>query len=622
MSTRSGASYTAGLGSGNNSPTPTVYATEVLDDPGLQHLTHNTYQPAPLNGDGLGDPDLAGRGNPLGPDQDTPERGQAPPQDPGPVAYAPTPLRTQDDGVGRQPKRFATPASVPTSTDADAYLSQQLGLAASYKSQCSYATPDDATKRFATPASVPASTDAGAYLPQQLGLAASLKSQCSYTTPDDAPTLQHPPPRLSSVGGPAQPSPPSGTRQIGTPRLLSQNGRYAPTDPAGGSISGGGWGRHMVPPLPTRRLEEAATDQAIGGPVRQPSEWRAPPPPAFCLEEADRAARSPPRAGPPDRAFACLGSPGRYDYNQHQAYKCQPPPAHPPELPFVQAGWANRSYQHDRPGWASQPYLNDSGRYDYNQHQAYNCQPPPAHHNELPFVEAGWANRSHQQSPFRLNESSCNEFVKINVMRSNSLNDPSRRSASTTNPIPHYNFSQGGVGGGMHLHSQRWLDTPILEGIGEALAEFLRFLQAQIVEIREDAEEDILQSTINAKKDAFAIWGTRNFQQRIKWIDDDLKFRASLHEYGAGAVDHICGLRAALLEIRDRLQSNTAVAAAATHQPRLQSANGWARDVAAPNDSNTAVAAAAAAPAAAATAPAAAATRQPRLQSPNGCVMS
>ena len=170
----------------------------------------------------------------------------------------------------------------------------------------------------------------------------------------------------------------------------------------------------------------------------------------------------------------------------------------------------------------------------------------------------------------------------------------------------------------MHLHSQRWLDTPILEGIGEALAEFLRFLQAQIVEIREDAEEDILQSTINAKKDAFAIWGTRNIQQRIKWMDDDLKSSASLHEYDAGFVDHICGLRAALLEIRDRLQSNTAVAAAATHQPRLQSANGWARDVAAPNDSNTAVAAAAAAPAAAATAPAAAATRQPRLQSPNG----
>ena len=209
MSTRSGASYTAGLGSGNNSPTPTVYATEVLDVPGLQHLTHNTYQPAPLNGDRLGDPDLAGRGNPLGPDQDTPERGQAPPQDPGPVAHAPTPLRTQDDGVGRQPKRFATPVSVPASTDAGAYLSQQLGLAASYKSQCSYATPDD------------------------------------------APTLQHPPPRLSPVGGPAQPYPPSGTRQIGTPRLLPQNGRYAPTDLGVGSTCGGGWGRHMAPLLPT-----------------------------------------------------------------------------------------------------------------------------------------------------------------------------------------------------------------------------------------------------------------------------------------------------------------------------------------------------------------------------------
>merc|ERR1711860_127012 len=319
----------------------------------------------------------------------------------------------------------------------------------------------------------------------------------------------------------------------------------------------------MVPPLPTRRLEEAATDQAIGGPVRQPSEWRAPPPPAFCLEEADRAARSPPRAGPPDRAFACLGSPGRYDYNQHQAY---------------------------------------------------NCQPPPAHHNELPFVEAGWANRSHQQSPFRLNESSCNEFVKINVMRSNSLNDPSRRSASTTNPIPHYNFSQGGVGGGMHLHSQRWLDTPILEGTGEALAEFLRFHQAQIVEIREDA--DVLLGVDGGLEDVF-FWGTRYIQQRIKWMDDDLKSSASLHEYDAGFVDHICGLRAALLEIRDRLQSNTAVAAAATDQPRLQSANGWARDVAAPIDSNTAVAAAATAPAAAAVAPAAA-TLQPRPQSSKG----
>ena len=208
MSTLSGASYTAG-GSGNNSPTPPVDATEVLDDPSLQHPLNNTHQSAPLNGVGGGAPDLAGRGDPLGPDQDTPERGQAPPQDPGPVAHAPTPLRTQDDGVGRQPKRFATPVSVP------------------------------------------ASTDAGAYLSQQLGLAASLKSQCSYTTPDDAPTLQHPPPWLGPGGGPAQPPPPSGTRQLGTSRLLCQNGRYAPTDPDVGSTSGGGWGRHLVPPPST-----------------------------------------------------------------------------------------------------------------------------------------------------------------------------------------------------------------------------------------------------------------------------------------------------------------------------------------------------------------------------------
>ena len=113
MSTRSGASYTAGLGSGNNSPTPTVYATEVLDDPGLQHLTHNTYQPAPLNGDGLGDPDLAGRGDPLGPDQDTPERGQAPPRDPGPVARAPTPLQRQDDGVEQLPSQVPDAGASP-----------------------------------------------------------------------------------------------------------------------------------------------------------------------------------------------------------------------------------------------------------------------------------------------------------------------------------------------------------------------------------------------------------------------------------------------------------------------------------------------------------------------------
>ena len=79
MSTRSGASYTAG-GSGNNSPTPPVDATKVLDDPSLQH---NAHQPAPFNGVGPGAPDLAGRGDPLGPDQDTPERGQ----DPSPVVH-------------------------------------------------------------------------------------------------------------------------------------------------------------------------------------------------------------------------------------------------------------------------------------------------------------------------------------------------------------------------------------------------------------------------------------------------------------------------------------------------------------------------------------------------------
>ena len=99
MSTRSGASYTAG-GSGSNSPTPPVVETEVIDDPSLQHHLH---QPAPFNGVGSGAPDLAGRGDPLGPDQDTPERGQAPPRDPGPVARAPTPLRKQDDGVERLP---------------------------------------------------------------------------------------------------------------------------------------------------------------------------------------------------------------------------------------------------------------------------------------------------------------------------------------------------------------------------------------------------------------------------------------------------------------------------------------------------------------------------------------
>ena len=100
MSTRSGASYTAG-GSDSNSPTPPVAETEVNNDPSLQH---HHRQPAPFNGVGSGAPDLAGRGDPPGPDQDTPERGQAPPpRDPGPVARAPTLLRRQDDGVERLP---------------------------------------------------------------------------------------------------------------------------------------------------------------------------------------------------------------------------------------------------------------------------------------------------------------------------------------------------------------------------------------------------------------------------------------------------------------------------------------------------------------------------------------
>ena len=100
MSTRSGASYTAG-GSDSNSPTPPVAETEVNNDPSL---LHHHRQPAPFNGVGSGAPDLAGRGDPLGPDQDTPERGQAPPpRDPGPVARAPTPLQRQDDGVERLP---------------------------------------------------------------------------------------------------------------------------------------------------------------------------------------------------------------------------------------------------------------------------------------------------------------------------------------------------------------------------------------------------------------------------------------------------------------------------------------------------------------------------------------
>ena len=99
MSTRSGASYTAG-GSGMNSPTPPVDAPEVLEDPGLQHPLNNTNQPALLE-DGGGPPDLAGRGDHLGPGQETPERGQALPRDPDPVDPAPTPPRVQDDGVGR-----------------------------------------------------------------------------------------------------------------------------------------------------------------------------------------------------------------------------------------------------------------------------------------------------------------------------------------------------------------------------------------------------------------------------------------------------------------------------------------------------------------------------------------
>ena len=99
MSTRSGASYTAG-GSGTNSPTPPVDAAEVLDDPSLQHPPVTTNQPALLEVGG-GPPDLAGRGDHLGPGQETPERGQPLPRDPDPVDPTPTPPRTQDDGVGR-----------------------------------------------------------------------------------------------------------------------------------------------------------------------------------------------------------------------------------------------------------------------------------------------------------------------------------------------------------------------------------------------------------------------------------------------------------------------------------------------------------------------------------------
>merc|ERR1711946_88980 len=50
---------------------------------------------------GGGPPDLAGRGDHLGPGQETPERGQPLPRDPDPVDPTPTPPRTQDDGVGR-----------------------------------------------------------------------------------------------------------------------------------------------------------------------------------------------------------------------------------------------------------------------------------------------------------------------------------------------------------------------------------------------------------------------------------------------------------------------------------------------------------------------------------------
>ena len=115
MSTRSGASYTAG-GSGTNSPTPPVDAAEVLDDTSVQHPFNNTNQPALLEVGG-GPPDLAGRGDHLGPGQETPERGQALPRDPNPVDPAPTLPRTQDDGVGR-----------PTSTpDAGASLHEASG---------------------------------------------------------------------------------------------------------------------------------------------------------------------------------------------------------------------------------------------------------------------------------------------------------------------------------------------------------------------------------------------------------------------------------------------------------------------------------------------------------------
>ena len=99
MSTRSGASYTAG-GSDMNSPTPPVDAAEVPNGPGIQHPLNNTNQPALLEVGG-GPPDLAGRGDHLGSGQETPERGQALPRDPDPVDPASTPPRTQDDGVGR-----------------------------------------------------------------------------------------------------------------------------------------------------------------------------------------------------------------------------------------------------------------------------------------------------------------------------------------------------------------------------------------------------------------------------------------------------------------------------------------------------------------------------------------
>ena len=150
MSTRSRASYTAG-GSGNNSPTPPVDATEVLDDPSLQHPLNNTHQSAPLNGVGGGPPDLAGRGDHLGPGQETPERGQALPRDPDPVDPASTPPRTQDDGVGR-------PTSSP---DAGAPLHEASGAPLSGTGARPREGARPATRR-ASCAGVPAQAEAEA----------------------------------------------------------------------------------------------------------------------------------------------------------------------------------------------------------------------------------------------------------------------------------------------------------------------------------------------------------------------------------------------------------------------------------------------------------------------------